>query len=212
MQGQRPQRPAPRLATPARQPPPGFLAKNSGPAHAHPRHEIPISIVDVDRLDSWSKYKPGMCDSCAANCCTMPLEVQLPDLVRLELVDPFEVDNVEPKLIAKRLMKMRLIDHYNPKHNIFTMARRASGTAISWMPSRGAARYTTSGPKPVACTPRRGPSPAFAPTVTRTAETASGRGQPGSQILACSPGCMFSKPSLPPCSCTMASTLARPRP
>src|SRR2546427_4584713 len=39
------------------------------------------------------------------------------------------------------------------------------------MPSHGAARYTTSGPKPVACTPRRAPSPAFAPTVTRTADS-----------------------------------------
>src|SRR5256885_4586005 len=74
-----PKDPPPRLATPARQPPPGFLTKNSGPAHAHPpTMRSPISIVDVDRLDSWSKYKPGMCDSCAANCCTMPLEVQLP--------------------------------------------------------------------------------------------------------------------------------------
>ena len=86
-----------------------------------------IRIVDVDRLETWSKYKSGLCESCAANCCTMPLEVQLSDLVRLELVDPFEVENVEPRLIAKRLLKMRLIDHYNPKHNIFTMARRASG-------------------------------------------------------------------------------------
>ena len=87
----------------------------------------PISIVDVDRLDTWSRYRAGLCDTCAANCCTMPLEVQLSDLVRLELVDPFEAENVEPRLIARRLLKMRLIDHYNPKHNIFTMARRASG-------------------------------------------------------------------------------------
>ena len=47
----------------------------------------PISIVDVDRLDTWSRYRAGMCETCAANCCTMPLEVQLPDLVRLWLVD-----------------------------------------------------------------------------------------------------------------------------
>ena len=84
-----------------------------------------IRIVDVDRLETWTKYKAGLCDSCAANCCTMPLEVQLPDLVRLGLVDAFEVDNIAHKLIAKRLLKARLIDHYNPKHNIFTMARRA---------------------------------------------------------------------------------------
>ncbi len=157
-----PKDPPRRLATPARQPPPGFLAKNSGPAHAHPpTMRSPISIVDVDRLDSWSKYKPGMCDSCAANCCTMPLEVQLPDLVRLELVDPFEVDNVEPKLIAKRLMKMRLIDHYNPKHNIFTMARRASGDC-NFLDAQSR-RCTVYDKRPETCRlhPKKGPKPGF---------------------------------------------------
>ncbi len=87
----------------------------------------PIAIVDVDRLDTWSRYRAGLCDTCAANCCTMPLEVQLSDLVRLELVDPFEAEHEEPRHIAKRLLKARLIDHFNHKNAIFTMARRASG-------------------------------------------------------------------------------------
>ena len=87
----------------------------------------PISIVDVDRLDTWSRYRAGLCDTCAANCCTMPLEVQLPDLVRLGLVDAFEAEHEEPRQIAKRLQKARLIDHFNHKNVVFTMARRASG-------------------------------------------------------------------------------------
>ena len=87
----------------------------------------PISIVDVDRLDNWSRYRAGMCETCAANCCTMPLEVQLPDLVRLGLVDAFEAEHEEPRHIARRLQKARLIDHFNHKNAIFTMARRASG-------------------------------------------------------------------------------------
>ena len=101
----------------------------------------PISIVDVDRLDSWSKYKPGMCDSCAANCCTMPLEVQLPDLVRL--------------------VKMRLIDHYNPKHNIFTMARRASGDC-NFLDAKSR-RCTVYDKRPETCRlhPKKGPKPGF---------------------------------------------------
>ena len=45
----------------------------------------PISIVDVDRTDTWTRYKTGMCDTCAANCCTMPLEVKLADLVLLRV-------------------------------------------------------------------------------------------------------------------------------
>jgi uncharacterized protein len=62
----------------------------------------PISIVDVDRTDTWTRYKTGMCDTCAANCCTMPLEVKMADLVLLNLVDAFEAENEEPKQIAKR--------------------------------------------------------------------------------------------------------------
>lgn len=57
----------------------------------------------------------------------MPLEVQLSDLVRLGLVDAFEAEHEEPRHIAKRLQKARLIDHFNHKNVIFTMARRGSG-------------------------------------------------------------------------------------
>lgn len=57
----------------------------------------------------------------------MPVEVKLPDLVRLQLVDPFEAEHEEPKQIAKRLSKAGLIEHFNFKHSIFTLARRANG-------------------------------------------------------------------------------------
>jgi len=40
--------------------------------------------------------------------CTMPVEVKLPDLVRLGLVDPFEAEHEEPKQIAKRLRNITL--------------------------------------------------------------------------------------------------------
>ncbi len=86
-----------------------------------------IHIVDVDRPDPWTRYRKGLCDSCAANCCTMPVEVRLPDLVRLGLVDPFEAEHEEPKQIARRLEKAGLLDHFSFKLEIFTLARRASG-------------------------------------------------------------------------------------
>jgi uncharacterized protein len=87
----------------------------------------PLRFVDVDRLETWTRYRGGLCDNCVANCCTMPVEVRLPDLVRLELVDPFEAEHEEPKQIAKRLSKAGLIDHFNFRNSIFTLARRASG-------------------------------------------------------------------------------------
>ena len=86
-----------------------------------------IRIVDVDSPGTWTRYRAGLCDSCEANCCTMPLEVRLPDLVRLGLVDAFEAEHEEAGRIAKRLQKARLIEHFNHKHAIFTIARRAGG-------------------------------------------------------------------------------------
>lgn len=92
---------------------------------------IPISAVDTDRPETWTRYRAGLCDSCNANCCTMPLEVTLPELVRLGWVDAFEAEHEPASRIAKRLLKDRLIDHFNHKQSLFTMARRASGDCIN---------------------------------------------------------------------------------
>lgn len=86
-----------------------------------------FQFVDVDRLETWSLYRRGMCDRCVANCCTMPVEVRMADLVRLGLVDPFEAEHEPPKQIARRLIKAALVDHFNHKQSLFTLARRADG-------------------------------------------------------------------------------------
>jgi uncharacterized protein len=86
-----------------------------------------IHIVDVDRLDTWTRYRNGLCDTCMANCCTMPLEVRLTDLVRLGVVDAFEAEHEEERLIARRLQKAGVVERFHQKSGIFTMARRADG-------------------------------------------------------------------------------------
>ena len=88
------------------------------------------SRVDVDRLETWTRYRNGLCAGCAAACCTMPVELRLPDLVRLQLVDPFEAEHEAPKQIARRLEKAGLIGHFNFRHSIYTLARRASGDCL----------------------------------------------------------------------------------
>ena len=88
-----------------------------------------IAVADIDRLDTWIKYKNGLCSDCMASCCTMPVEVKLPDLVRIGVVDEFELE--EPlKNIAKRLEKQRIIQHFNFKHGVFTLAQRANGDCL----------------------------------------------------------------------------------
>ena len=111
----------------------------------------------------------------------MPLEVQLSDLVRLGLVDAFEAEHEDPKRIAKRLEKARLIDRLQPQAPAVH-----AGAARRWrlpVPGRqrpGCARCTTNAPRPAACTRRRkAPSRAGAPTAARH----SGRGNPAAGAL-----------------------------
>ena len=123
----------------------------------------PISIVDVDRPESWTRYKAGMCDTCAANCCTMPVEVKMADLIRLNLVDPFEAEHEEPKQIAKRLSKEGQIDRFNFKNSIFTLARRSSGDC-QFLDAKG--RHCTvyvNRPNTCRTHPQVGPKPGFCP-------------------------------------------------
>ncbi len=122
-----------------------------------------IAIVDVDNCDSWTRYRSGLCNTCAANCCTMPVEVKLADLVRLELVDPFEAEHEAPKQIAKRLQKAGLIAHFNFKNSIFTLARRANGDCANL--DAKTRRCTVYDKRPNTCRlhPQVGPKPGYCP-------------------------------------------------
>lgn len=51
----------------------------------------------------------------------------MPDLIRLGWVDAFEAEHESAKNIAKRLTKAGSVGHFNFKHEIFTLARRANG-------------------------------------------------------------------------------------
>ncbi|BCL74775.1 hypothetical protein JHS3_05110 [Jeongeupia sp. HS-3] len=86
-----------------------------------------IHVSTLENLDTWARYRNGMCFDCKSACCSMPVEVKLPDLVRMGEVDAFEAEHEQPKQIAKRLQKAGVIEHFNFKHGVFTLARRSSG-------------------------------------------------------------------------------------
>ena len=90
----------------------------------------------------------------------MPVEVRIADLVGMGLVDPFEAG--EPaKLIARRLAKAGLIDHFNARSEIFTLARRAGDDCIFLDPQ--SRRCTIYPQRPATCRnhPQVGPRPGF---------------------------------------------------
>ena len=119
--------------------------------------------VDVDRLETWTRYRNGLCDQCVANCCTMPLEVRLPDLVRLGWVDAFEAEHTDAKQIAKRLIKAGQVARYHFRHGLFTLARRANGDCL--MLDAGSRRCTVYDRRPDTCRkhPQVGPRPGHCP-------------------------------------------------
>ena len=122
-----------------------------------------ISIVNVDNCDTWTRYRNGLCNTCAANCCTMPVEVKLQDLVRLELVDPFEAEHEEPKQIAKRLQKMGVIEHFNFKNSIFILSRRANGDCQNLDAKTRRCNVYDKRPNTCRLHPQVGPRPGYCP-------------------------------------------------
>lgn len=86
-------------------------------------------VADIDNTATWVKYTRKLCDQCSAVCCSLPVEVRVDDLIRMELADRFEQEE-DPKILARRLQKQRLIDHFHYKTHIFTLARRADGSCI----------------------------------------------------------------------------------
>lgn len=85
-----------------------------------------VRAVDVDDPKTWIKYCKGLCRTCTGTCCSLPVEARLSDLVRMEVVDPFEAEVEAPKQIAKRLKKAGIIQHFNFKESKFTLAQRAN--------------------------------------------------------------------------------------
>lgn len=121
------------------------------------------NYVDVNDINTWTKFKKGLCDSCVANCCTMPVEARLSDLLRLEVVSAFEAEHEELRLIARRLKKDSLIDNYNPSTEIFTLARLANRDCIYL--DTETRRCTVYAKRPDVCRkhPQVGPRPGFCP-------------------------------------------------
>src|SRR5210317_1460063 len=84
---------------------------------------------DVDEISTWTKHKQRLCSKCRANCCTMPVEVKIPDLVRMGVITEFEVK--EPiKKLAKKLKKDGVIDHLYFKEQIFMLVRFANSDCL----------------------------------------------------------------------------------
>ncbi len=82
--------------------------------------------VDKEDPSTWKKYTQNSCKSCAANCCSMPIEIRWEDLVALKLVT--EADIVLPlKTIVARLKKEKVITAYRKESGLFAFKQTPEG-------------------------------------------------------------------------------------
>ena len=126
-----------------------------------------IQVVDIERCETWSPWRKKLCDNCLSWCCRLPVEVRNSDLLRMGLIDSFEVDDA-PKAIAKRLMKADIVAHVNLKEGIYTLAQHSSGDCLYL--NRETRRCTIYESRPETCRnhPSIGPRPGFCAHVPRT--------------------------------------------
>lgn len=116
--------------------------------------------VDIERLETWLKYRRGLCDDCVASCCTLPVEVRISDLIRMGLVDEFE--RAEPaKLIARRLQKAGIVEHFNHKHEVFTLVRLANNDCLYLDTQSRRCRIYDKRPETCRNHPHIGPRPGY---------------------------------------------------
>lgn len=121
-----------------------------------------IALVDIDDTSTWPRYKSGMCNDCVANCCRMPVEATMDDLIRMEVVTPFEAGE-KMRRVVRKLKKEGIIEGYNPSRVMFTLARRPNSDCIFLDPQ--SRRCTIYEKRPDICRnhPQIGPRPNHCP-------------------------------------------------
>lgn len=86
---------------------------------------------DYQRPSTWVRFKPSLCDGCAAGCCRLPVEVDTKDLIRLELLTEDEgtsVDNV--RKAAKRLANHGYIQQFRARTGVFILAQTSDDRCL----------------------------------------------------------------------------------
>ena len=79
---------------------------------------------DIDKIATWTKHEPWLCEICKANCCSMQIEMTLRDMLRMEIVTKAEL-RTPIEALGKRLKQEGVIEHLFVKERIFILAQTA---------------------------------------------------------------------------------------
>ncbi|MCK5516300.1 MAG: hypothetical protein KAI39_05435, partial [Desulfobulbaceae bacterium] len=73
---------------------------------------LPRTQADIDDIGTWVKHKKYLCSHCDTGCCRLPVEAKSGDLIRMGLMDEFELED-SLKHVARRLIKAGVIEHFH---------------------------------------------------------------------------------------------------
>jgi Fe-S-cluster containining protein len=124
-------------------------------------------IRDAQRPSEWVKYKSGMCEGCWGGCCTLPVEVSVMDLIRLEVTTEDEACQGLKKL-ARRLEKEGVIQAFVASSQLFVLEQRHGRDCIYLHPKTRLC--TVYDKRPTVCRqfPKIGPRPGWCPQTPTT--------------------------------------------
>lgn len=118
--------------------------------------------ADPQNLDTWTKYKKGLCKGCWAMCCTLPVEVNAKDLVRLELITEDEAQ-WPLELVETRLRKNRVIQAFDYKSKKFILAQVSGRDCLYLHPTTRQCTVYEKRPDTCRSFPKIGPKSGFCP-------------------------------------------------
>jgi Fe-S-cluster containining protein len=113
----------------------------------------------LNDLQGWTKYKKGLCETCAGLCCYMPVEVKIQDLIRLKILNEFHLELSEREQI-KDALKHPSILRFTPSTEKFTLRQKPDGSCYFLDTNKKCTQYDL---RPDTCRnhPQIGPRPGY---------------------------------------------------
>lgn len=117
---------------------------------------------DKDRPSTWKAYRSGLCEGCNAACCTMPVEINLEDLIRLKLISVDEASGSQKK-IFRRLFRDGILSSFRDKTGLFMLTQKTNGDCYFLDERTRLCKVYDSRPQVCRSFPSIGPRPGFCP-------------------------------------------------
>jgi Fe-S-cluster containining protein len=85
--------------------------------------------VDLDNMSTWIAYKPSLCKGCMGYCCRLPVDANVSDLIRMEVITQDEA-LWSLRKIERKLQKQGVVVSLRASKGLFQLAQKANRDCI----------------------------------------------------------------------------------